>query len=412
MTKRKDIFLIVICWMTYTLAQLGRYSYGANITLIMERFAVGHAYASLPATLFFFAYGVGQILVGFFCHKFNRRLLVAFALAVSGAVNLSIFFGAPFISIKYLWLLNGFAQANLWPAMVFIVKENISAERIEKAGVILATASTGGRFAAIGVCAVFAIDVEKFMYCFLSAGILLLIMATTFLFATGKLKKPEPEKVRAKGRKDSELKPDKKAVILLLLFGEFSLACYAISGGLQSWVPVILKDSYGLSDAFSIFMSVMLPLFTLTSAVITPFLHRKLKNYVLISFLSFVFGAAMITGVMLFLGVHWLLVTVMFTAEAVTMGIIANATTVNVPLTFNGKFNAGFLAGFLNGACYVGAAIATYVLGNIADESGWNGAFILLIAIAAVSALFAAAYLIIQRKSKREYMEYDYDKLD
>ncbi|MBR0190159.1 MAG: hypothetical protein IJQ23_07220, partial [Clostridia bacterium] len=61
MTKRREIFLIIICWFSYTLAQLGRYSYGSNVTLIMDKFAVEHATASLPATLFFFAYGVGQI---------------------------------------------------------------------------------------------------------------------------------------------------------------------------------------------------------------------------------------------------------------------------------------------------------------------------------------------------------------
>ena len=400
MTKKKDVFLIIICWISYTLAQLGRYSYGSNVTLIMERFAVGHAEASLPATLFFFAYGTGQICVGLFCHKFNRKVLVVSALAISGVINLVIFFGAPFITVKYLWLLNGFVQANLWPTMVLIIRENVSENRIEKAGVTIATASTGGRFAAIGVCAVFAIDTEKFMYCFLSAGILLLTVAVTFLFATGKLKKPEPVVRQIKKQEQSERKSDKKAVILLLLLGEFSLASYAISGGLQSWVPAILKDSYGLSDALSIFMSIILPLFTVTDALISLYLYKKLRNYVLISLLSFVFGAVLITGVLLFLDVHWLPVIVMFALEAITMGIVANTTTVQVPLTFNGKFNAGFLAGFLNGACYIGAAVATYVLGYIADVSGWNSAFILLIVIAVFSALLAVVYLIFDKKKK------------
>ena len=70
MTKRKERFLIVICWISYTVASLGRYSYNSNVTLIMDRFAVEHAEASLPATLFFFAYGLGQIFVGLLCNKF------------------------------------------------------------------------------------------------------------------------------------------------------------------------------------------------------------------------------------------------------------------------------------------------------------------------------------------------------
>ena len=86
--------------------------------------------------------------------------------------------------------------------------------------------------------------------------------------------------------------------------------------------------------------------------------------------------------------------------EAITMGIISNTTTVQVPLTFKGKFDAGFLAGFLNGSCYIGMAVATYVLGYIADASGWTGAFILLISIATFSALLAVIYLILNMKKK------------
>lgn len=400
MTKRKERFLIVICWISYTVASLGRYSYNSNVTLIMDRFAVEHAEASLPATLFFFAYGLGQIFVGLLCNKFNRKLLVVSALLISGGINIVIFFGTEFFTIKYLWLLNGFAQANLWPVMLLIIRENVSAERMETAGVVMATASTGGKFLAIGLCAVFAINTELFMYCFLTAGILLLAVASAFLFATGKIKKPEIIVRQVKDREIPKRKSDKKAVVLLLLLGVFSLTCYAISGGLQSWVPSIVKESYGMSDALSIFTSILLPLFTLPVSVISLFLYKKLKNYVLISLLSFLLGAILIAGVLLFIDIHWLPVVILFTMEAITMGIIANTTTVQVPLTFKGKFNAGFLAGFLNGACYIGMAIATYVLGYIADASGWTGAFILLICIAAFSAVSAVVYLIFDKKEK------------
>lgn len=399
MTKRKEIFLIFICWLAYTFAQLGRYTYGSNVTLIMDRFAVDHTEAGIPSTLFFFAYGVGQLIVGLFCHKFNRKMLVIIALILSGVINLIIFLGAEFFTIKYLWLVNGFVQANLWPVLLLILRENLSVERIEFAGVVMATASAGGKFAAIGVCALFAIDTNAFMYCFLAAAVLLFVGAILFFFVTGNIKKPERiESNKPRAQNIAKRKSDKQSIILLLLLGEFSLASYAIIGGLQSWVPSILKDSYELSDAVSIFMSVLLPLFTLTVAFFAPFLYRKLKNYVFISLLSFALGALLIGGVILFLDVHWLPIMILFTVEAITMTVVSNTTTVQVPLTFKGEFNAGFLAGYLNGACYIGTAIATYVLGYIADASGWIGAFILLIAIAALSALLAFIYLLFFRK--------------
>ena len=402
MTKKRQIFIIAICWVAYTLAQLGRYNYSSNVTLVMDKFAVDHAVAGIPSTFFFFAYGIGQILVGMFCHKFNRKILVVSALTLSGIMNFIVFFGAPFVSIKYIWLINGFAQANLWPVIILIIRENVEPERMAAAGIVMSTSSTGGKFAAIGICALFAINTDIFMYCFLAAGILLFTVAALFLFALGDIKKPEKTERNAAVRRQAETKKktDKHSVILLILLGVFALNCYAISGGLQSWIPSILKESYGLSDAISIFMSVLLPLFTLSVAVISPYLNKKFGNYIVTSLAAFVSGAILIIGVLLFIGVHWLPVIILFTLESIAMGLVANTTTVQVPLTFKGKFDAGFLAGYLNGACYIGMSLNTYVLGAMADSSGWTGALVLLIAIAAFSALLAAIYLIFAKKNK------------
>ena len=52
MAERKVFFLMAVCRVSYLFAQLGRYSYGSDVTLITDRFAVEHAEASLPATLF------------------------------------------------------------------------------------------------------------------------------------------------------------------------------------------------------------------------------------------------------------------------------------------------------------------------------------------------------------------------
>ena len=400
MTKKREIWLIVICWISYTVAQLGRYSYNSNTTLIMDRFSVGYTVAGIPSMLFFSAYGIGQICVGLFCDKFNRKILITVALSLSGIINLVIFFGADFFTIKYLWLLNGFVQANLWPVLLLILRENLSPERISFTSVVMATASTGGKFLSIGVCTIFAIDTNIFMYCFLTAGILLLSVAFIFLFATGKIKKPDHKEKQAVQQKQPKQKADKKAIILLLLLGEFSLVSYAVYGGLQQWVPSIIKANYGFSHALSIFMSLLLPLFTLSVAVISPYLYKKLKNYVLISLLCFVIGALFIAGVLLLLDVSWIPIIILFTMEAVTMSIVSNTTTVQVPLTFKGKFNAGFLAGFFNGSCYIGTAVAIYALSYIADASGWTGAFILLICITVFSALLALLYLIFNKKEK------------
>ena len=47
--------LIWLCCFVYTLAYIGRYSYNANINLIMNEYSTSHADAGLVTTFFFFA---------------------------------------------------------------------------------------------------------------------------------------------------------------------------------------------------------------------------------------------------------------------------------------------------------------------------------------------------------------------
>ncbi len=401
LSKKRQFALIFICYLAYTIAQTGRYSYNANVTLIMDKFSVDHTAASVPMTLFFFAYGIGQIIVGIFCHKFSRRFLVVSALVVSAAINLAVFFGAEFIAVKYLWLLNGFVQANLWPVLLLLLRENVSAERIPFTMVTMAVASTGGRFLSTGLCALLATDVNIFMYCFLLASLMMLFAAVAFFFFTMGVKKPEITEKTLSLPQDVNKKADAKSVVLLVLLCEFSLTSYAISGGLQSWIPAVLKENYGLSDSISIFMSVFLPLCTFAVSFAMPYLNKKFANYTLLCLLTFVIGTILLIAVIPLLNVHWLPVIVLFTVEAMVMTIAANTTTIQVPLTFKGKFDAGFLAGITNGACYVGTALATYVLGAMADTVGWTGSFILLTVIAAVSVIIALLYLVVAGKKSR-----------
>ena len=44
---------IFLCWMAYTAAYPGRYSYNSNITPIMDAFGVTHGEAGLVTTCFF-----------------------------------------------------------------------------------------------------------------------------------------------------------------------------------------------------------------------------------------------------------------------------------------------------------------------------------------------------------------------
>lgn len=400
-----DAALIFICWLVYTIAQIGRHSYSSNTTLIIEKYEVSHVAASLPTTFFFFAYGIGQIITGIFCSKYNKRFVISGALAVSAVCNILLFLQIDFVYVKYIWLINGLAQANIWPVVVLTIGENISEEYKAKSAFWLSTASMGGTFLSYAIGSAFAIRKELFVYTFLVSGIALGCVAFLWFFS---IRLPKSVVSVEKAEPGTELSKNKTSwgtVLLLGLFGELSLAGFAISGGLRQWVPSIMKEMYGLEDWMAILVTVLLPLFSIPNALISQYLYKKLNNFVLSVGIMFALAILLFVALILLIETSWVCVLFLFIALTMSMGVITNTLTVQVPLYMQDKANAGFLAGFLNGCCYVGSALSTYGLGLIADEGDWMGVFLLLLGITIISATLAFAYFYIEKAKGKKIVK-------
>ena len=119
--KDSAFFAILLCWIAYITAYVGRYSYSSNIISIQAAFSTDSATTGLVSTCFFFAYGAGQVINGILCKYYKKRYLVSLALVFSAAVNLIFFLGVPFSFMKYLWLINGISQSFLWSSFIYLL---------------------------------------------------------------------------------------------------------------------------------------------------------------------------------------------------------------------------------------------------------------------------------------------------
>ena len=63
--------LIFLAWLLYTISYLGKVNYSANITQIVDYYQISKAEAGMVPSFFFFAYGIGQVVNGLFCKKYN-----------------------------------------------------------------------------------------------------------------------------------------------------------------------------------------------------------------------------------------------------------------------------------------------------------------------------------------------------
>lgn len=381
---------IILCWLAYTSAYLGRYSYNSNITAIMEAYRINHADAGLVTTFFFFAYGAGQIVNGLLCKRYNKRLIISLSLAVSAVLNLVVYCGISFSCIKYLWLANGAVQSVLWSVLVCVMSENLKASDLAKAVVAMSTTVAAGTFFAYGASAVFAMFGGYSLSFLLGAVVMVFVAAAWFLLYKKAFRGEGGEKISAEEENTGTRDSIKTIYFMIAVLGLFAIVNNLVKDGLTTWVPAILKENFGLPDSLSIFLTLFLPILGCFAAVLNAVAEKRVKSFVVLSGIWCFLAAICISVVIFFISTpHWTVVLAAFGLISLFMHSVNNVITNMAPLYMRKRVNSGLVAGLLNGCCYIGSTISSYGLGHVADTLGWNGVFVLLLAVCCVPVLIS-----------------------
>lgn len=397
--SRRQLILIFLCWGVYVANYLGRYGYNSNINSIMSHYGVSHSDAGLVTTFFFFAYGAGQIINGVFCSKYNYKIVLPAAFLVSALINLTVFFLPDLKYIKYLWLLNGFAQSVTWPSLIRILGQYLENEKLKTSILVMSTSTATGTFITYGVSAL----LNKFGLFRFSFGIgfaILACAAVVWFLAYDKLA-VEPEKTDDVAEKTAQSSVSvsngrKTALFIFIVLGLFAVIDNFIKDGLSTWVPSILKEQYGFEDSLSIAMTLVLPVVGIFGATVAVFINNKIKDFVVLSGALFA-TAAVILPITLVNGLNYIVLLLVFGIVYLLMSGINNVVTSMSPLYLRQYFNSGRTAGLLNGCCYVGSTISSYLLGVIADHGGWTNVFTTLTCCTAFAVLCTAVYALVIR---------------
>lgn len=389
--------LIVLCWIVYTCSYLGKLGYNANITRIEKAYSLSHSTAGMVSTFFFFAYGIGQIINGIFCKKYNVRFVVFGSLLISGLMNILVGISKDFAFIKYFWLINGAVLSVLWPSLIRLLSETLNKENIGRAVVVMGTTVATGTFFVYGLSALF-VALGAYEIMFFLAGILLPCIALLWIISYPKLVKQKAEEEAQEMPLQTELGHKKKLGWLwvpISVLAVFAIFDNLVKDGLTTWVPMILKETYSLPDYVSILLTMLLPILAIFGTSVAVWLHKIIKDFVMLCSLLFFVSAVCIGLVILCMPTGWFIVTL------ISLGIVSclmagvnNVITSMMPLYWKEKVNSGQLAGVLNGFCYLGSTLSSYGLGAIADFGGWNAVFWLLFVLCIVAVVMAVGYII------------------
>lgn len=402
-SNKFQYFSMFLCWFAYVSAYFGRYSYSANIAMFEKNYggvSHTHAEAGLVMTFFAAAYGIGQLFHGVFCKYYPRRYVVSIALLVAAISDILVFVGVPFAVIKYLWLLNAVCQAVLWPMLLQIISENVGTKLMKSAILVMSTTTSFGTFCIYGMSAAFA--KTNYLLTFL-VGSFVLVTASIVWFI---FYKPGAY-IRINFKEHKESRQTKRTsvvgtfifTVVLLIF--CSIVTNFNKDGLQTWVPVILKNiNKNLSDGFSILLSLVLPLFGIFGATVAVFINKKIKPVVLLVMFFMAFTGVFNFLVIMFQKNMWVVVFCFGILELCLHGI-ANAVVSIFPLAMRDKMSPGALAGILNGSGYLGSALSSWGLGKIADVTGgWNAVFLTLLGTVVAVLIFGGLYIVASAKNK------------
>ena len=407
----KSTLLLVLCWVVYTCSYIGKLSYSANINQIGTAWGVSYGQAGMVSTFFFFAYGIGQIVNGMLCKRYNIKYVVFTCLMVASAMNLLVAFAPAFEMLKYVWLVNGIVMSFLWPTLIRLLSETLKKKNIDKAIVVMGTTVATGTFLVYGISALFAaLNVYYITFCV--AAIFLFVIGIVWFFSFNGLviplrKECEAEELEAKKVEETQgasnaVITKKVLAVLLCILAFFAVVNNFVKDGLTAWTPDILAKLYETPGWLSILLTLLLPLLAIPGTVFAVKVYNFVKSFIGACTAMFIMSGALMGLVIAFLSgsTSALVITIVsFALISALMSGIDNIIVSMVPLQLKGKVNSGKLAGVLNGFCYLGSTISSYGLGTIADNWGWAAVFYVLLAVIGVVIVVGGIYHVISRKS-------------
>jgi OPA family glycerol-3-phosphate transporter-like MFS transporter len=166
----------------------------------------------------------------------------------------------------------------------------------------------------------------------------------------------------------------------------------AIKEGITTWVPTMITETYNTSAAFSVFVSIILPIVNLSgNYIITPLYNKVFKKDELKTG-SFVLAFVLIPfAFLIFMKNLPIVVSVILLALGTTAMHTFNYMIITlVPMQFAKHGKTATVTGVMNATAYIGCAAATYGFGIISDNIGWNGTVVVWIIIDVIALLFTS----------------------
>lgn len=370
MTKKSYLQIALLLSMTYFVSYLTRINYGAVILEMETSLGISNTLLSMAVSGSAVTYGFGQIISGIFGDRIAPKKLITGGLFLTCLTNILIPLVAPNVYLMTaVWCVNGIAQAFMWPPIVVILTELLTAEEYKKSTVLVSAGSSLGTVA-VYLAAPLLIKVSSWKTVFYASAVCAFLMALVLIKFCPSAKsgqKAERTEVKQKGKIANVLSP----FLLLIMLA----ACMEgmIRDGVSTWMPTYISQTYNLGSSAAILSGVILPFFSIACYSISLALYNKFfKNPSSEASLMF-FVATAAAALLYFTSGRNAMVSV------VACGVLTGAMhgiglmfTCMVPPLFIKNGNVATVSGIINSSVYVGSAISGVGTAALAEAYGWT----------------------------------------
>ena len=361
---KKLTLLLAAC---YFISYVTRTNYGAIISEMENARHISKSLLSLALSGSAVTYALGQLASGFLGDRFQPKNLIFAGLATTVATNIAVPFAENVTLTVFIWCINGFAQAFMWPPIVKIMSNLYTKEEYAKGCIVVSCGS------AVGTIAVYLISPLIIMLSgwrdvfFVSAGAAAVFSLFWLKLCPEIEIMPKIKKTRSEGSHKHIITPLMSAVMAAIILQG------ALRDGVTTWMPSFISETNNMSSSAAILTGVGLPVFAVISFKLAEIFNQKvIKNIMSCSGAIYLISAG--AGALLFLtsGKNAVFSIIGCMLISGCMHGINLLLISFVPLYFSKTGRISLISGILNSCTYAGSAISVYGFAKVAEYTSWD----------------------------------------
>ena len=414
----------LIFWMmfgAYAFSYLGRNTFSACIKVMAAQGLFPQGFDSIISATYLILYGSGQLINGLIVTKVSPKILAAVGLFGSGVANLLM--TAVNVPVLYavLWGLNGFCCAMMWPSVIAVFADWLSADERSRAAVNISPSIPVGSIACylIGFLGLSRND-GAWKPVFLISGALLLVGGFLWVGTVCGFRRSIDAKIaeiaaenRSAGLLADDGKPKARFTpATVFLTGLTVMVIGSVFNGslkeaVITFVPNYISDTFDFSSGAAALISTLLPVVAVAGPYFGKWIYKKVRSNecTTIGILMGISAAANLCIVLLNVllptstGMGRFLPTVLFIAVSTAcMWGVNNMLMAFTPFHYNQMGASTVVSGILNCTVFLGSAVFTVLYRNVRNAGEtWDGVVLLWagcgVLCCAICLLFARSWM-------------------